>query len=79
MSMTSKMTDDEYKGGLKKFKISQTEAVELIYIKTGSVIRTDAVQTHLSRYGHLSAPYSALYRFLFRELENEHTGSRAGR
>lgn len=70
--MRSKMSTEEYQGGLKRFGITQSEAAQLIWLKTGSVIRVDAVQTHISRHGSLSQPYTAVFRFLFRELQAEH-------
>ncbi len=72
MVMQAKMSEEEYRGSLKKFGLGTSEAAQLIWIKTGSVIRPQVTETHLNRYGSLSHAYTAVYRFLFREMEREH-------
>lgn len=70
--MRAKMTIEEFKGQLSRFGITETEAINLIWLKTRAVISQAAFQTHISRYGSLSPAYTATFRLLFRELERDH-------
>lgn len=70
--MTSKMTEEELNGNLKKFGLSRTEACRLVWLKTRATLNPSNMQNHIQRYGALSAPYTAALRLFFKDLEREH-------
>lgn len=70
--MRSKMTKEEFDGGLAKFGLTQTEALNVLWLKTRVVLSLGNIQTHMDRYGALSGAYTAAFRLLFRELERDH-------
>lgn len=71
--MTTQMTDDEFKGQMKRFGfIGVSPLCHVLYLKTGVILRPQTVSTHLERYGHLSCVMTAAFRLLFRELERQH-------
>lgn len=73
--MTAKMSEEEYRGNLRKFNISEAEACSLIWIKTRAVLKASTISLHLQRYGTLSAAHTASFRFLFKDLERDHEQS----
>lgn len=72
MFMDSKVSKEEWEGYLKRHGFGISEACNAVLLKTAVVIRPQSVRTHLERYGHLSPAYSAVFRFLFAELQRSH-------
>lgn len=71
--MTGTMTQEEFKGLLKRYGFTGTSAIcHVLLMKTGVVLRPQSVNTHLERYGRLSPSLTATFRLLSRELERCH-------
>ena len=70
--MQAKMTEDEYKGYLKKFGLREIDAINLVWLKTRVTLSQGNIQTHIARSGSMSPAYTALFRLLFRDLERDH-------
>ena len=73
--MQSKMSDEEFRGCLKKFGLTPAEACNLLWMKTRAVIRAHTVQLHVERFGSMSSAHTAAFRLLFKDLERDHEHS----
>jgi hypothetical protein len=72
MLMQSKMSEEEFRGALKKFGLTPAEACNLLWMKTRAVVNANTVNLHVERYGAMSGAYTAAFRLLFKELERDH-------
>jgi hypothetical protein len=63
------MTEQDLRERLKEFNLSVADACTQIYNRTGYTCSSKNVNTHLERYGKLSAWQSVAFTFFFKILE----------
>lgn len=67
------MTKAEWEAGLQKFNLTPTRVCDLIYIRTGAIIKPKHIHADLDRYGRFSERCTALFRFVFIDLKERGT------
>ena len=63
------MDAEELYQGLARHDLNLNNACTAIMLQTKAVINPSHLRTSLDRYGRLSEPMTAVFRFLFQELE----------
>lgn len=63
------MTDAEFRASCHKFNLTVPQVTEIIYMKTGAVIASRAIYSILDRDGKFGDRYTAIMRFLFKQME----------
>ena len=60
------MDELEWRSGLKRLNLTHTEAVQLVYYKTGVVLDLTDIYHQFKRFGRLSKNQTALWRLFFK-------------
>jgi hypothetical protein len=73
MLMTAKMTTEEFRGQMSRYGLNQvTQVCHVLFMKTGVVIDPRHIRLNMERKEQFSAPLSAAFRLLFKDLERQH-------
>ncbi|MBU0858623.1 MAG: hypothetical protein KJ667_01680 [Alphaproteobacteria bacterium] len=59
-------------GIMARYRLTMPDVVGLLWTKTGTMIQPDQIRTSLARQGALSAPMTAAFRLLEREIRRDY-------